>query len=220
MIFQNGDRIVFCGDSITDMGRAQPVGEGLLSDGLGRGYVSLVHSMIAVNYPELLVRVTNAGISGNCSINLLQRFERDCIALNPEWISICIGINDVWRQFDLPELPDSAVQLEAYETYMEEMIQTSKGVSNLKGIFILTPYYIEPNKQDKCRARMDEYGAVCKKLAKKYGCILVDFQKMYDDYCQYRHSSYLAWDRVHPTQTGSLLMAKEFLKHCDFDFHR
>ena len=49
------------------------------------------------------------GESGNCSVNLLQRFECDCIALNPKWASICIGINDVWRQFDVSELPDWAL---------------------------------------------------------------------------------------------------------------
>lgn len=29
MIFENMDRIIFAGDSVTDMGSAQPVGEGL-----------------------------------------------------------------------------------------------------------------------------------------------------------------------------------------------
>ena len=35
MIFQDYDRIVFAGDSVTDMGSAQPVGEGL-NDNAGR----------------------------------------------------------------------------------------------------------------------------------------------------------------------------------------
>ena len=33
-----------------------------------------------------------------------------------------------------------------------------------------------------------------------------------------RHSSYVAWDRVHPNQIGATLMAREFLKKCDFDY--
>ena len=44
MIFENYDRIVFAGDSVTDMGSAQPVGEGLF-DNVGRGYVREVHCM-------------------------------------------------------------------------------------------------------------------------------------------------------------------------------
>ncbi len=45
MIFENGDRIVFAGDSVTDMGSAQPVGEGLF-DNLGRSYVRIIENML------------------------------------------------------------------------------------------------------------------------------------------------------------------------------
>ncbi|MDD6483639.1 MAG: hypothetical protein PUF72_03570 [Clostridiales bacterium] len=46
------------------------------------------------------------------------------------------------------------------------------------------------------RARMDEYVEICRQLADKHNCIFVDFQKMYEEYCKIRHSSYIAWDRV------------------------
>lgn len=88
----------------------------------------------------------------------------------------------------------------------------------VKGIFILSPYYIEPNRQDKMRARMDEYVAICRKLAEEYGCRFVDFQKMYEEYCQLQHPSRIAWDRVHPNQVGAVLMARAFLDQCGFDF--
>ena len=68
------------------------------------------------------------------------------------------------------------------------------------------------------RSRMDEYVAICRELAENHGCVFVDFQKMYEDYCKYRHSSYIAWDRIHPNQIGSTLMAREFLKHCGFEY--
>lgn len=96
MIFDDGDRIVFAGDSVTDMGSVQPVGEGL-NDALGHGYVRMIDNLIASCYPDYKIRVTNSGVSGNTSRELLERFERDVISLNPDWVSICIGINDVWR---------------------------------------------------------------------------------------------------------------------------
>ena len=105
MIFQNMDRIVFSGDSVTDMGSANPVGEGLF-DNVGHSYVRIIENMLAVYYPEIKIRVTNSGISGNTSRDLLARFDRDVVDLNPDWVSICIGINDVWRQFDSPAIPD------------------------------------------------------------------------------------------------------------------
>ena len=215
MIFKDMERIVFAGDSVTDMGSAQPVGEGLF-DNVGRSYVRVIENMLAVYYPEVKVRVTNSGISGNTSRDLLARFDRDVVNLNPDWVSICIGINDVWRQFDSPAQPDVAVPLNEYRENLTKMIK--KVQTFTKGVFILSPYYMEPNRDDMMRRRMDEYGAVCRELSEKYGCIFVDFQKMYEDYCKIRHSSYIAWDRVHPNQIGATLMAREFLKHCDFDY--
>ena len=215
MIFEDLDRIVFAGDSVTDMGSANPVGEGLF-DNVGRSYVRVIENMLAVYYPERRVRVTNSGISGNTSRDLLQRFDRDVVDLKPDWVSICIGINDVWRQFDSPAILSDAVDTEEYEKNVEQMILKVK--DSVKGIFILTPYYMEPNREDMMRKRMDEYGAICKKLAEKYGCIFVDFQKMYEDYCKIRHSSYIAWDRIHPNQVGATLMAREFLKKCEFEY--
>ncbi len=217
MIFQNNDRIIFAGDSVTDMGSNQPLGEGL-SDKVGRGYVRVVENMLAVWYPELNFRITNAGTSGNTSRDLLARFERDVTSQNPDWVSICIGINDVWRQFDVPAILDAAVLPEEYERNVESMILAVKG--KVKGIFILSPYYIEPLREDPMRRRMDEYGEICRRLAEKHGCEFVDFQRMFSDYCKYQHSSRLAWDRVHPNQMGATLMAREFLRHTGFDFSR
>ncbi len=209
------DRIVFAGDSVTDMGSQNPVGEGLF-DSLGHGYVRVVENMLSVWYPEIKVRVTNSGISGNTSRDLLARFDRDVVELDPDWISICIGINDVWRQFDCPAIPESHVLPDEYESNFEQML--SKIRSSVKGVFILSPYIIEPCGEDAMRRRMDEYVGICKRIAEKHNCVFVDFQKMFEDYCSKRHSSYIAWDRIHPNQIGATLMAKEFLTHCEFAF--
>lgn len=107
---------------------------------------------------------------------------------------------------------------EEYRENVEKMILAVK--DNVKGVFVLTPYYIEPNKSDIMRARMEEYAEICRALADKYNCTLIDFQKMYDRYCSIRHSSYIAWDRVHPNQIGATLMAKEFLGKCGFEYTR
>ncbi len=217
MIFENNDRIIFAGDSVTDMSSSQPLGEGLF-DKVGKGYVRMVENMLAAWYPELDLRITNAGTSGNTSRDLLLRFERDVTSQAPDWVSICIGINDVWRQFDVPAIREAAVLPDEYERNVESMLLALKG--KVKGIFILSPYYIEPNEQDAMRKRMDEYGAICRRLAQRHGCEFVDFQKMFCDYCAYQHSSRLAWDRVHPNQMGATLMAREFLRHTGFDFSR
>lgn len=217
MLFEHMDRIVFAGDSVTDMCSGQPVTEGL-GDSLGFGYVRILENFLTAWYPERFLRITNSGINGHTSRDLLERFDRDVLSLKPDWVSICIGINDVWRQFDMPAFPDHHVSCEEYEKNLETMILRAKETA--KGVFLCTPFYMEPNKSDPMRSRMDEYGAVCKALAQKHGCILVDFQEAYDRFFQYRHSAFIAWDRVHPNQIGSTVMARAFLAECGFDFHK
>lgn len=216
MIFENFDRIVFAGDSVTDMDSAQPVGEGL-HDAVGKGYVRIIENLLSACYPELFIRVTNSGVNGNTTRGLLKRFDRDVVSLNPDWVSICIGINDVWRQFDSPAILSDHVLPEEYEKNVEEMILRVKG--NVKGIFILSPYIIEPNREDPMRKRMDEYVEICRRLSEKHQCIFINFQELYENYCQIRHSSFIAWDRIHPNQIGSTLMARKFLEYCDFDYN-
>jgi len=217
MIFENMDRIVFAGDSVTDAGSNNPVGEGLF-DSLGRGYVREIDNMLAAWYPDVLLRVTNSGIGGNTSRDLLARWERDVVNLRPQWVSICIGINDVWRQFDCPAMPDYAVTPEQYEENVEKMVVSAKSFA--KGVILMTPYMIEPLKEDKMRARMDVYGDICRKLAEKHDAIFVDLQAMFDRYFEHRHSAFIAWDQIHPNQIGATLIAREFLRACGFDYLR
>ncbi len=216
MIFNDLDRIVFAGDSVTDRGSQCPVGEGL-GDNLGHGYVRMIENLLTACYPERRIRVTNSGISGNTARDLLARFDRDVVSLKPNWVSICIGINDVWRQFDCPAMPDTWVLPDEYRESIEAMILAVKDA--VKGVFILSPFYIEDNPRDAMRNRMVEYVDICRELANKHGCVFVDFQAMYERYLQHRHSCSIAWDRVHPNEMGAMMMAKEFLKHCDFDYN-
>ena len=131
MIFKDLDRIVFAGDSVTDMDSEKPVGEGR-SESLGKGYVRMVDNLLSAVYPEIRVRVTNSGISGHISRDLLARWERDVLELKPDYVSICIGINDVWRQFDCPAMPDIAVTPEEYERNLTAMVESLQG--KVKGV--------------------------------------------------------------------------------------
>lgn len=217
MILKNGDRIVFAGDSVTDAGSLNPVGEGSVGDNLGRGYVRMIDNLIHSCYPELKIRITNSGISGNKSRDLLERFDRDVISLNPDWVSICIGINDVWRHFDTPSMKEKLVCEKEYEENLEKMIIASKNIA--KGVFVMSPYYIEPSESDCMRKKMDKYGQICKVLSGKYGCIFVDLQEVFTKFCNENHSSFIAWDRVHPNMIGATLIAKAFLGKCGFDYN-
>ena len=202
-------KLLMIGDSITDCGRAYPVAEGP-GDVLGTGYVSLVNACLTAAQPGAGIRVVNMGVNGNTVRDLAARWDSDVIELKPDWLSIMIGINDVWRQFDgWPEW-ESPVDLEEYSQTLDKLIRKTKPL--LKGLVLMTPYLIEPNRSDPMRARMDEYGAVVKDLAGQYRAILVDTQAAFDEVLTELDPMMLAADRVHPNLSGHMILARAFLK--------
>ena len=209
MLFEKNDTVLFIGDSISDYERTRPVGEGLFN-AWGRSYVACAGALLNCMYPELHLRVVNMGISGNQVRDLKARWQSDVIDRKPDWVSVLIGINDVWRQFDCPQMPENHVPPEEYEQTYEELIRQT--LPRVKGMILMTPYYMEPNKTDAMRARMDEYGAIVKKLADRYGLTFVDLQAGWDRLFEHMHSTNIAWDRVHPNQTGCMYIAKQFLQ--------
>lgn len=208
MLIQPNSKLVLIGDSITDCERARPVGEGLFQ-ALGKGYVSQVDTLLQSTCPERAIRVVNMGISGNTVRDLRARWQTDVLDLTPDWLSVMIGINDVWRQFDAPLQTEWGVPLEEYEQTLRELLGKVRPM--LKGLVLMTPYFLEPNKSDAMRRRMDQYSAVVKKLAGEYDACLVDTQAAFDKILETLHPMTLAWDRVHPSQTGHMVIARAFL---------
>lgn len=207
------EKLVMIGDSITDCGRTKPVAEGLF-DPLGRGYVTMVEALLGAAYPELGIRVVNMGTGGNQIRDLKARWQSDVLDLKPDWLSVYIGINDVWRQFDVPRQPEQHVGLAEYEATYDELLKQTR--PKLKGLALITPHFIEPNRQDPMRVCMDRFGAVVRKLAKRHDAVLVDVQAAFDTVLEHVHPMSLAWDRIHPNQVGHMVIAKAFLQAVEF----
>lgn len=201
-------KIVFIGDSITDCERTRPIGEGLF-DGIGKSYVSLVEGFLTAIHPAEAIRLVNMGTSGDTVLDLKKRWKPDALDLKPDWLSIMIGVNDVWRQFDLPRQKEIHVSPKVYEKTLLEL--ASKTRPKLKGLIIMAPFYLEPNREDPMRKRMDQYGAICKKVARKTDAIFIDTQAVFDDLLTHMHANAIAWDRVHPNTIGHSVIARAFL---------
>ena len=215
MLLKLKQKFVMMGDSITDVGRAQPAGEGLFEP-YGKGYVNLVNALLGGVYPELAIRVINMGSSGHTTRELKARWQRDVLDLKPQWVSCMIGTNDVWRQFDMPWQTETHVYPDEYEANLEDMVKQTVG--KVEGMILMTPFYLEPNKQDPMRAQMDQYGAIVKKLAKKYKTLFVDSQAAMDKTLKHYYPATLAWDRVHPTSIGHMVLAKAVVDAVGFEW--
>jgi lysophospholipase L1-like esterase len=206
MKFKNGQTLLFIGDSITDCGRNRPLGE---RGGLGSGYVSLVNALLESTHPAAVIRVLNTGIGGNRVIDLESRWGADVTALAPDWLSIMIGINDVWRQFDGAGNADQ-VSPEEFETVYRGLIERTQ--PSLKGLVLMSPFFLEANRKDPMRRMMDQYGAIVRELAGEYRARFVDVQAAFDEYLKHRPTQSLCGDRVHPNLTGHMIIANAFLQ--------
>lgn len=203
------------GDSITDCGRERPIADtkcGLLGD----GYVSLINAFLNSTYPEQRIRIINMGISGNTVRDLDVRWQTDVLDLKPDWLSIMIGINDVWRQFDAWLQTERHVPIDEFAATLERLVRTTRPL--LKGLILMTPYFIEPKTSDPMRAMMDQYGNVVRNLAGKYQAIFVDTQAAMDKVLEILPPMSLAQDRVHPNLIGHMILARAFLKATGYSF--
>ena len=124
LLFEKGSKIVCIGDSITDFERARPVGEGLFG-AIGKSYVGIVDGLLRATDPTLHLRMINMGIGGNTSRDLAARWQTDVLDLAPDYVTVLIGINDVWRHFDGLEFSDDLSSEKEYEENLIKICEKS-----------------------------------------------------------------------------------------------
>ncbi|HIZ72958.1 MAG TPA: SGNH/GDSL hydrolase family protein [Candidatus Gallimonas intestinavium] len=202
-MIKNNDTILFAGDSTTDADKKATFRE------LGNGYVKLIFHFLRAFRPEEKYYIVNAGVSGNTSRDLLARWEPDVLAKKPDVVFCMIGINDVWRHFDVFEKEDYYVSLEEYERNLEQMAESA---DNVREFVFVSPFFMEGNGADPMRQMTERYAAVMKKVADRRGLRFVDMQAAFDIFLQHRSGISISWDRVHPGDTGSMIIARRLLE--------
>lgn len=211
MIIEKGSTLLFNGDSITDFGRARPVGESPC--GLGNGYVQLVEGMLTAFASTEQVRVVNTAVSGDTIRMMASRWEQDTLLQNPDWVAVMIGINDVWRHFDTPFRKDLAVHYDEYVKTYRQLIELT--LPKVKGMVLMTPYYVDNNLSDPMTAMVHQYADAVRQLAAEYKLVLCDVQAEMDEVQKTLHHMAFSADRVHPNggnPVGAFIIAKAFLK--------
>lgn len=203
MQLKNGDTIIFAGDSTTDADKTKT------GDGLGNGYVRLIRDALVAFCPMNHFRILNVGVGGNTSSQLLSRWDADVASHDPDIVFCMIGINDVWRQFDYLDPPSKWISEEMYEANIAQICEKAKPV---REFYLMTPYYMERNRTDEMRSMTERYAVRLNAVAKRYGVKVIDLQKVFDKYMEYRPGQSISWDRVHPGAFGSMLIAREILK--------
>jgi lysophospholipase L1-like esterase len=208
MIFEHGQRIVFIGDSITDCGRRDA------NAPYGNGYMSLVRAFVTARYPELGLHWENRGIGGDTVRHLKARWDEDVIALDPDWLSVKIGINDVWRKYG--QKPEEAVSVEEYEATLRALIQRAVDETGCR-LIIAEPYVIEKDPSDPQLVETVQMAQIARRLANEFNAINVRTQEAFDTALQHSEPGDWAADRIHPNLAGHAVIAQAFLRAISFE---
>lgn len=195
--------IVFQGDSITDAGRNRDN-----DNERGIGYPLLVSAELGFKYPGEYTFI-NEGVSGNRVVDLYARIKRDIISRKPDYLTILIGINDVWHEINERNGIDNDKFFRVYCNLIEELKAVLPGIK----IFILEPFVLKASATEKSwnvfRRETEMRAASAKAVAEKFGLGFIPLQKKFDEAAEKAPASYWLLDGVHPSAAGHELIARE-----------
>ena len=193
-------RILFQGDSITDAGRDKRN-----YFNMGKGYPKYASALIREAHPDTDFEFINLGIGGNRTDQLFDRLYKDAIALDPDVISILIGINDIWHRYGNERIATTDAQLELnYRTILEEI----KAKTNAK-IMIISPYILDCEGKDEMREDLKTVLPIIRRLADEYADAYLPLDEYFDEAMKTMpEPMYYSGDGVHPNDNGARFIGK------------
>lgn len=204
-----GLRFVFQGDSITDGNRGRNEDPNHI---LGHGYVFSIASRIGADFPDAGFSFFNRGISGNTISELKLRWQSDTLALEPDVLSVLVGINDVAAIVEDKSFQKPVDMFEQdYHQLLQDVEARHPGILFVLGIPFVFPVGDRKEKWEKWSDLRSEHAEAVRRIAKDHHAILVDYQLMFEKASLRMPADYWIWDGIHPTVFGHELMTREWI---------
>lgn len=208
-LLERGDVVLFQGDSITDDGRSRETAdEPNLQTTLGNGYAWFAASSLLVGRKPGRLSIYNRGVSGDRVAQLAARWEEDALALQPNLLSILVGVNDVWHVATGSSTATAETYAAEYTTLLE---RTREVLPDVKLVlcepFVLRVGFVD----DTWFPAFDEFRTATQAVAEQHAAAWVPFQSAFEEAVKYAPPEHWAADGVHPTAAGAALMAQTWL---------
>lgn len=208
--------ILFQGDSITDCCRSRD-NDSFLAHKLGTGYPFLVAGTLDADEPGQY-DFYNRGVSGNRIVDVYARIKMDILNLKPDYMSILIGINDVWHEIDQKNGVDAPKFERMYGMLVEEIKEALPDIR----MMVLEPFVLpgaatvstaqQPHRYETFRRQTELRAAAAKSVAQRYGLTFVPLMKLFDEAAERNAPDRLLADGVHPNPAGHELIKREWLR--------
>ena len=193
-------KILFQGDSITDAGRDY-------SDpgDMGEGYPRYAAAMLIDSYPDIDFEFINLGIGGHRTENLLARLDGNFIDVQPDIVSILVGVNDIWHRYQVPPIETT---YEMTEQNYRAILTAIKERTNAK-ILMIQPFLIG---MDWLRPELEELKAVVDKLADEFADSYLRLDEIFRSDEQWQQdNTFYSEDGVHPNANGACFIGEKYL---------
>lgn len=180
------------------------------------GYVSVMASLIAARYPERGIKIINAGIGGHKAPDLRARLARDVLAHRPDWVTVNVGINDVWH--GLSSGGTGGVSVEEYEPTVEQIVRELHEAR--AQVVLVTTTVIEEDLTSEGNRRLTPYVAAMERVAQSLGARLApahaDFLVTLGAGQAADPNFRMTTDGVHLNAVGNARLALTILETLDF----
>jgi len=193
-------KILFQGDSITDAGRNRDD-----NHDLGNGYPKYAAQYIKQAYPSINFEFIDLGVSGDQTKDLVARLQEDFIDINPDIVSILVGVNDTWHHAGNRDWIPNDVFEERYRTILTAI----KNKTNAK-IMMLEPFLIPVEDKVFFTEDLLPKTLTIRKLAREFADVYVPIDGLLAaSYLGHNPTEYAA-DGVHPTPYGADFIGKKY----------
>ena len=202
---QDGQKILFIGDSITDVGRRAA------ERPYGGGFVKIFRDMLIAREPAKQIEIINKGIGGNTVWQLRDRWTDDMLFFKPDYLVILIGINDLHQGIRGNMEKDEALK-QHKESYDQILARTQKELPACK-ILLLEPFYMSRDSASKSFRTevlevLPDYIETTHKMSKKYKTGLIKTQELFQNVLKHYETDTICPEPVHPNPTGHLIIAE------------
>ena len=202
--------LLFQGDSITDCARQREEVENCRLAFMGSGYASLLAAKIYYEQPEKDWHIYNRGISGNRVVDLYARWKVDALNLKPDVLSILIGVNDTWHEYN----KQNGVEVPRYEEFLRRLLSWSQEVLPEVKLVLLEPFVLPFGAVgEDWPEEIAQRAEVVRQAAADFGAAFVPLQAKFTELAKSWGMDYWLRDGVHPTLAGHQMIADEWMKH-------
>jgi len=208
----NGQRLVFIGDSNTDTEyrtRFPPH---------GYGYVMFVANMLAASHPELQLDIINRGNDGDTVVDLAKRWQSDAIDLQPDWLFVLIGTNDVAFRY-LPDPDNKAVDDDTYVATLSRLLEDTRARTSARITLIEPmPYEIPPGMSAEPNVATERLCEHLASLAQQHDCGLVPVRAALSEIMANGQAQGWYQNFNHPAFPGHAFIGQQVLRHLGWSF--